>query len=60
MKSNEKRSQNHFRIYVNNDGVLTEEEFLKGCLDDEELSMMLSQSNVMTQTTVLPSSNVQQ
>ena len=53
-----KKKQNNFRIDVNNDGVLTEEEFLKGCLEDEELSMMLSQSNVMTQTTVLPSSNV--
>ena len=41
-----------FRIDVNNDGVLTEEEFLRGCLEDEELSMMLSQSNAMAQANV--------
>ena len=34
---------------MNNDGVLTEEEFLRGCLEDEELSMMLAQSNAMNQ-----------
>ena len=26
----------------NNDGTLTEEEFLKGCLQDDELSKMLA------------------
>ena len=32
----------------NNDGSLTEEEFLKGCLQDDELSKMLA-PNVATQ-----------
>ena len=30
------------RMDENNDGTLTEEEFLKGCLQDDELSKMLA------------------
>ena len=37
----------HFRMDENNDGSLTEEEFLKGCLQDDELSKMLA-PNVAT------------
>ena len=36
-----------FRMDENNDGNLTEEEFLKGCLQDDELSKMLA-PNVAT------------
>ena len=36
-----------FRMDENNDGSLTEEEFLKGCLQDDELSKMLA-PNVAT------------
>ena len=35
------------RMDENNDGHLTEEEFLKGCLQDDELSKMLA-PNVTT------------
>ena len=35
------------RMDENNDGSLTEEEFLKGCLQDDELSKMLA-PNVAT------------
>ena len=31
-----------FRMDENNDGTLTEEEFLKGCLQDDDLSKMLA------------------
>ena len=31
-----------FRMDENNDGTLTEEEFLKGCIQDDELSKMLA------------------
>jgi Ca2+-binding EF-hand superfamily protein len=38
----EERAKNIFnRMDENNDGTLTEEEFLKGCLLDDELSKML-------------------
>ncbi|OAD58826.1 Neuronal calcium sensor 2 [Eufriesea mexicana] len=41
--SAEERAKNIFaRMDENNDGQLTEEEFLKGCLQDEELSKMLA------------------
>ena len=30
------------RMDENNDGTLTEEEFLKGCLQDDDLSKMLA------------------
>ena len=36
-----------FRMDENKDGHLTEEEFLKGCLQDDELSKMLA-PNVTT------------
>ena len=36
-----------FRMDENKDGNLTEEEFLKGCLQDDELSKMLA-PNVAT------------
>ena len=32
----------HLRMDENNDSTLTEEEFLKGCLQDDELSKMLA------------------
>ena len=39
----EERAKSIFaRMDENGDGKLTEEEFLKGCLQDEELSKMLS------------------
>ena len=31
-----------YRMDENNDGTLTEEEFLKGCLQDDDLSKMLA------------------
>ena len=40
-----------FRMDENKDGNLTEEEFLKGCLQDDELSKMLA-PNVATQILV--------
>jgi len=44
----EERAKNIFnRMDENNDGHLTEEEFLKGCLQDDELSKMLA-PNVST------------
>merc|ERR1712128_127848 len=44
----EERAKNIFnRMDENNDGSLTEEEFLKGCLQDDELSKMLA-PNVAT------------
>ncbi|XP_023336451.1 neuronal calcium sensor 2 isoform X2 [Eurytemora carolleeae] len=44
----EERAKNIFnRMDENNDGHLTEEEFLKGCLQDDELSKMLA-PNVTT------------
>jgi len=44
----EERAKNIFtRMDENNDGNLTEEEFLKGCLQDDELSKMLA-PNVAT------------
>merc|ERR1712130_733331 len=44
----EERAKNIFnRMDENNDGSLTEEEFLKGCLNDDELSKMLA-PNVST------------
>lgn len=37
------RAKNIFaKMDENNDGQLTQEEFLKGCLQDEELSKMLA------------------
>merc|ERR1712183_901726 len=46
--SAEERAKNIFsRMDENNDGSLTEEEFLKGCLQDDELSKMLA-PNVAT------------
>ncbi|KAF5292113.1 hypothetical protein FQA39_LY14068 [Lamprigera yunnana] len=39
----EERAKNIFaKMDENNDGQLTQEEFLKGCLQDEELSKMLA------------------
>jgi len=44
----EERAKNIFnRMDENNDGHLTEDEFLKGCLQDDELSKMLA-PNVTT------------
>jgi len=41
--SAEERAKNIFaKMDENNDGQLTQEEFLKGCLQDEELSKMLA------------------
>lgn len=39
----EERAKNIFaKMDENNDGQLTQDEFLKGCLQDEELSKMLA------------------
>lgn len=41
--SAEERAKNIFaKMDENNDGQLTQDEFLKGCLQDEELSKMLA------------------
>ena len=43
MSDADERARKIFRrMDVNRDGLLTEEEFLRGCLEDDELSMLLA------------------
>ena len=40
--NNDDNGPDDVRMDENNDGTLTEEEFLKGCLQDDDLSKMLA------------------
>ena len=40
--NNDDNGPEDVRMDENNDGTLTEEEFLKGCLQDDDLSKMLA------------------